>query len=71
MADLRTTQRQLRETRKAFLRLTLAVRVCTTALDVEMMQPSTEERGKRVAKITNALELENDIARRYGLGLKK
>lgn len=29
---------------------------------------SSVERGKRIAAISNALEMDNDIARRFGLG---
>jgi len=42
-------------------------------IDAEMKLPSSVERGKRIAKITNFLELQNDITMRLGLdyGFKK
>lgn len=34
------------------------IRLCIAALDAEMKKPSDNDRGKRVAQITNALEME-------------
>jgi hypothetical protein len=36
-------------------------------IDEEMKKPSTPDRGKRIAKITNMLEFENDRALHFGL----
>jgi hypothetical protein len=42
--------------------------LCTTTgaflfyLDKEMLKPSDMERGKRIAKLCNALQIQNDIA---------
>lgn len=38
-------------------------------LDAEMKMPSTVERGRRIAKIRNALVFNNDRARHFGLGI--
>lgn len=37
-------------------------------LDREMKEPSTEQRGKRIAAILNSLEIQKDTAKRFGLG---
>lgn len=64
-------QRQARELKKHLRDLTVCVTQCLAALDAEMLKPSTPERGSRIARISNALNLQNDIARRFGLGLTK
>jgi len=38
-------------------------------IDVEMKKPSTEQRGKVIAEICNAIEMANDSAWHFGLGL--
>ena len=40
------------------------------ALDKVMQQPSTFERGKKIAQISNTLDVAKDIARHFGLGEK-
>jgi len=37
-------------------------------LDAEMKQPSSSQRGKRIAASSNALEIVKDMAKRFGLG---
>ena len=49
--------------------LTQAVAKSIAAIDAEMKKPSTPDRGKRIAAITNNLEIENDKARYFGLGI--
>ena len=49
--------------------LTDAVMVCLREIDKEMQKPSTVDRGKRIATICNALEMVNDQARYFGLGI--
>lgn len=49
--------------------LTQTVTRVASALDQEMRRPSSFERGKRIAKIINALEWANDCARHFGLGI--
>jgi hypothetical protein len=48
------------------------VSVCESTLrllDEEMKKPSDAERGKRIAAICNRLELQKDMAKRFGLGV--
>lgn len=59
--------RELREARKHLRDLTSMVARAIAAIDAEMKRPASNERGARIAQITNALELENDIAKRFGL----
>lgn len=44
------------------------VRKVLDSVDKEMVKPSTPERGKRIAKIMNALNIQYDCARHFGLG---
>lgn len=60
--------REARELKKHLRDLTNTVTQCLAAYDAEMAKPSSPERGGRIAKISNALNLQNDIARRFGLG---
>jgi len=62
--------RTARQYRKDLDLLTKEVKLFLAQFDVEMSKPSTRERGERVAKLTNDLELANDIAIRYGLAKK-
>lgn len=55
--------------RKYLRELTAAVERHLSALDSEMSKPSDQERGRRVAALCNALELANDQALRFGLGV--
>jgi len=48
--------------------LTETVAVCLSALDHVMKGPSTVERGKTIAKISNHLDMGNDAAMHFGLG---
>lgn len=49
--------------------LVAAVSLHLDALDKVMQGPSTPKRGKKVAALCNALEMENDRARYFGLGV--
>lgn len=70
--ELRKARRQAREARAAGVKLTLAVRRAVILIDAEMAKPSTSERGSRIAKITNELELANDLARlEFGIFYRK
>lgn len=64
-------KRKARELKKHLTDLTAVVTQCLAAYDAEMCKPSTPDRGGRIAKISNALNLQNDIARRFGLGITK
>ena len=50
-----------------------SVRALVSLIDAEMKKPADVGRGRRLALITNRLEMEVDAAWRYGLGraLKK
>jgi hypothetical protein len=61
-------RRDNRELRKYLRDLVDGVSVTLAVLDGEMAKPSDEGRGRRIAKALNALNLQNDIARRFGLG---
>lgn len=63
-------QRQIRNLKRHLRDLTRDVGACLKALDAEMVKPSTPERGQRLAAICNALNLSNDMAKRFGLGQK-
>lgn len=64
------TKGMMADNYKRYLReLTEAVKACLDALDAEMKQPSTVDRGRRIAQICNKLNIANDIARRFGLGI--
>lgn len=45
------------------------VQVVIRWLDAEMVKPSDVNRGKRIAKVTNALEMEIDKIRYFTLGV--
>lgn len=64
-------EKEARKYKKALELLTLDVRACLAAFDVEMIKPLSPERGARIAKICGALELRNDMVRRFTLGKKK
>jgi len=65
------TASEVREQQKQLKALCQHVIAHLAAMDVEMTKPSTEQRGKRIAKLCGDLELANDIALRYGLGLER
>ncbi len=52
---------------RALKALTRDVRAFLLLLDGEMKKPSTVERGKKIAALSNALELANDKVRRFTL----
>lgn len=63
--------REHREMKRWLKHLVAANKVCIKAIDDAMLKmPNSEERGKRVALATGALELANDQARHFGLGEK-
>ena len=49
--------------------LTRSVTHALAALDEEMLKPSSVQRGKKIALICNLLQVQNDLAKRFGLGL--
>lgn len=58
-----TKEREHLATLTAFVAGTIA------KLDAEMRLPSDHARGQRIAKIMNDLEMANDRARYFGLGI--
>ncbi|MFA6281873.1 MAG: hypothetical protein WCY05_05175 [Candidatus Omnitrophota bacterium] len=54
---------------KPYLRdLALSVAKAIRLIDAEMKLPPSNERGKKIAAITNQLEFANDVALHLGLG---
>ena len=62
---------QIRALKRHLRDLTRNVGECLDAIDAEMERPSTPERSKRIAAICNALNMSNDMAKRFGLGQKQ
>jgi hypothetical protein len=62
-------KREAIKQRKALVEVTESVHAFLRALDDEMKTPSTAERGRRVAQLSNTLELVNDHARYFALGV--
>jgi hypothetical protein len=62
-------RREAHRQRKRLETLTDAVMTYLKQSDVLMRQPSTVERGKQLAALSNALEMANDQARYFGLGI--
>lgn len=60
-------KRELRLLRRELSDLVTQVAICCRCLDDEMKKPASPERGGRIAKITNALEMQKDSARHFGL----
>jgi hypothetical protein len=60
-------RREAKEKKKHLKDLTGAVTHFLNRLDVVMKEPSTVERGRRIAHLSNDLDMANDIARHFGL----
>jgi hypothetical protein len=58
-----------KDVRRHLVGLTSAVRTHLAALDQLMLGPSTYKRGRQVARLCNQLDMENDKARYFGLGI--
>jgi hypothetical protein len=69
MGNADAPTRRERELKKYLRDLTDAVRLHVQLLDEEMLRPADHERGKRVARLSNDLELVNDRARYFALGV--
>lgn len=66
------TPQEIREQQKKFRTLALQVAAFLAKMDVVMAgQKSTVERGEKIAELCNQLEMANDIALRFGLGLER
>jgi len=68
-ADARGSYDVLRTLRDALRKLTDAVTTHLAALDQTMQEPSTEARGKEIARLATALNYANDVAMHFSLGL--
>jgi len=66
--EVRKHQRAARVLRKELRDLSDAVLSYLAVLDAVMREPESVERGRKIARLSNALELANDQARRFGLG---
>jgi hypothetical protein len=66
IARLKQENRHLKSSLRNLVAVSTAV---LSALDAEMTKPSDLERGKRIAKICNALEMEKDRARFFALDI--
>lgn len=60
-----------REMRKHLRSITAHVAAFAAAMDVQMLGKSTPDRGRRISELVNGLELQNDLALRFGLGLER
>lgn len=69
--ELRRMKHARARMKKALRSLSDDVKTFIILLDAEMTRPSDVLRGQRIAKMTNGLQLKNDMARRFALGLKK
>lgn len=63
------TTRQVRGLREHLRKLSASVSAALAHLDREMDRPSTPDRGRRIARICNALDVANDLALHFGLGV--
>jgi hypothetical protein len=64
-----TAARELRKVKKHLRALSSDVTEHLAALDAEMRSPESRERGSRVAMLCNRLDMENDRARYFALGV--
>ena len=67
--DVKAIKKQSREYKKYLKELSEAVTRALNALDLEMRQPSSLDRGRRIGQICNSLNYSNDMALHFGLGL--
>jgi hypothetical protein len=65
------TPREEREIKRLFKVLGQNVIAFLAQMDVVMAAPSNDERGKKIGRLCSDLELANDAAMRYGLGLER
>ena len=63
------TSKAERELRKHLRDLITTCEATIAALDTEMKKPSDVNRGKRIAALCNALEMQKDVAKHFGLGI--
>lgn len=66
---LTSEQKENRADKKSLRELSAAVTAAVKAIDAEMSLPQSPERGSRIAKILNALDMANDKVRYFRLGV--
>jgi hypothetical protein len=62
-------QREIRKLRLALKNLTRDVAAYIRALDTTMELPATPQLATEIAGLSNALEMANDLALHFGLGI--
>lgn len=62
-------QREIRKLKKHLRGLTMQVMTTIAAVDRHMTMAESNVRGKLVSEAMNALEMSNDSARYFGLGI--
>lgn len=67
--DAKAWRKEARHFRKYLAGLSNSTLAFLGQLDELMKLPSTAERGRAVSKLMNALEMSNDSARYFGLGV--
>ena len=67
--DANGWRKEAKHFRKYLVELSNANLSFIAQLDELMKQPSTIERGRAISKLTNALDMANDSARYFGLGV--
>lgn len=68
-ATAKTTKALKQPERKQVVALTNAVLAFIAQMDAVMKEPHSDDRDKRLARLINALEIENDMARYFALGV--
>ena len=61
-------QRDARKYKKALSELTLSISHFLANLDCEMQKPSSNERGRIIARLTNELDMANDSVLHFTFG---
>jgi hypothetical protein len=69
ITDIKEANRKLRQLDRSLRELTLATGSFLRSLDVVMREPSTAERGAKIAKLAGALEYNRDLVRYNTLGI--
>lgn len=67
--DPKALRSEVRKLRKALEELVATNLSFLTALDIEMKQEATPERGRRIARLCNALDMATDRVRYFRLGV--
>lgn len=66
---LRFERRRVRDLKRHLTALTTITLTFLEGLDAVMREPSSPDRGAKVAKLSNFLDMANDRARYHGLGI--